>query len=81
MSESTVQTILELWQAWCHDHCPGEPVPVPNHPLGEEPFPNTQPEPTLPQLQAVPSGPITGHQREEISAYPSSPPNNIIPRI
>ena len=26
--------------AWFHDHFPGQPVPVPNQPLGEEPLPN-----------------------------------------
>ena len=33
MPERTVQTLLELQQAWCHDHYPGEPVPVLSHPL------------------------------------------------
>lgn len=36
-SESTVQALLELWQAWCHD--PVEPVPVPDHPSCELPSP------------------------------------------
>lgn len=27
-----VQTLFELFQAWDCDHCPREPVPVPNHP-------------------------------------------------
>lgn len=26
-----VQTLPELWQTWFCDHCPGKPVPVPNH--------------------------------------------------
>jgi len=30
--------------AWCHDHCPGEPVPCPP-PFGEESFPNIYPGP------------------------------------
>jgi len=29
------------------DHCLGEPVPVIDHPLSEEPFSTTQPEPLL----------------------------------
>ncbi|KAJ7401682.1 hypothetical protein BTVI_93221 [Pitangus sulphuratus] len=70
---------LELCQVWCCDHFPGEPVLVPNHPLGEEPFSNIQLKPLLTQLQAVPLGPVTGHHREEISAYPaSSPPEEIV---
>lgn len=40
MPESSVQTLTEFCQAWCCDHCPGEPVPVANHTLGEEPFPD-----------------------------------------
>ncbi|KAJ7402779.1 hypothetical protein BTVI_83504 [Pitangus sulphuratus] len=64
--------LLELCQAWRCDHFPGESVPVANHPLHEEPFSNIQPKPSLTQLQTIPSGPVTGHYREEISAYPSS---------
>lgn len=30
MSERAIQMLLELWQDQCHDHCPGEPVPVPS---------------------------------------------------
>lgn len=44
MSESIVQALFEIQQAWCRDHDPGEPVPVPDHPLGGEPSPDTQPE-------------------------------------
>lgn len=54
---------------------PGEPVLVPNHPLCEEAFSNIQPKPSLTQLHALPSGPICGHQREEISTCPSIPPH------
>lgn len=35
VSESIFQTLLELWQPRCHDHCAGEPAPVPDHPLSE----------------------------------------------
>lgn len=53
--------LLGLLQAQCHDHCLGEPAPVPDHPLSEESFPNTQLESPLLQLHAVPSGPnLTG---------------------
>ncbi|KAJ7428664.1 hypothetical protein WISP_01059 [Willisornis vidua] len=54
-----------LEQVWCCDHCPGEPVPVPDHLLHKESLPNIQPKPALTKLQAFPSGPVTGH-REEI---------------
>ncbi|GAB0194069.1 myocardial zonula adherens protein [Grus japonensis] len=74
MTESVIQTLLELSQARCCDHFPGEPVPVPNHPLGEEPFPDIQPKPPLSQLHAIPLGSITGHQREEMNACPFAPP-------
>jgi len=29
--ESVVLTLPDLWRAWCHDCCSGEPVPVSNH--------------------------------------------------
>lgn len=57
MPENILQTILELWQARCHDWYPGEPLQVPVQPFSEEPFPNTEPETPLSQLHAVPSGP------------------------
>lgn len=46
--QSSVQTIPELYQVWCCYPCPGKPVPVPNHPLGEETFPDTQTKPENP---------------------------------
>lgn len=45
--------LLELWQAQCHEYCRGESVPVPDHTLGEEPLPNTQPEPSLLHIHTV----------------------------
>lgn len=45
---------------------------VPNHPLCEEPFSNAQLKPPLTQLHAIPSGPVAGHHREEITISPSS---------
>lgn len=54
MSERIVQTPLELQQARFCGHCPEEPVPVPDHPLGEEHFPNIQSEIPLLWLHAIP---------------------------
>ena len=48
---------------WLH-HLSGQPIPVPDHPFREV-FPNVQPEPSLAQLEAIPSSPITSHTREE----------------
>lgn len=42
-TKSIVWMLLEFWQAWCHDHFPGEAVPGTNPP-SEKPFPSTQPE-------------------------------------
>lgn len=39
--ESFIQTPLEVCQAWCWYHFPGEPVTVPEHHLGEKTFSNT----------------------------------------
>ncbi|XP_051655216.1 uncharacterized protein LOC127476367 [Manacus candei] len=64
--ESVVQTLPELSQSWYCDHFPGEPVPVPSHPLGEGSFSNIQPRPPLTQLHAIASGPVTSHHREEM---------------
>ncbi|KAK4806146.1 hypothetical protein QYF61_001069 [Mycteria americana] len=61
-------------QAWCRDHFPGEPVPVTDHPLSEEPFPYVQSELPLTQLHSISPCPIAGHQREEISTSPSAAP-------
>lgn len=36
--------LLEFWWAWDSDHFPGKPVPVTNHSLSEEYFPNVQSE-------------------------------------
>lgn len=37
--------LLSSGRAWCSDHFPGEPVPVPSYSLGEKLFPDTQPKP------------------------------------
>lgn len=54
MSETTVQTLLELWHNWCYDQCPGEPVSVHNHSFGKKPFPNIQHQTV--QLHVIPLG-------------------------
>ena len=66
--------LLEYDQAWCHDSLLRKPVPALHHPLGEHPFPNIQPKTPLAHLPAIPSGPVIGHQKEEISACPSISP-------
>jgi len=39
---------------------------VPDHPFREVVFPNIQPEPSLVQLEAIPSSPVTGYTREKV---------------
>ena len=39
---------------------------MPDHPFREVVFPNVQPEPSLVQLEAIPSSPITSYMREEV---------------
>ena len=56
---------LEHLQGQWLDHLAGQPIPVPDHPFREVVFPNVQPEPSLAQLEAIPSSPITSHTREE----------------
>lgn len=41
--ESIAQMLLGLCQVWGCDHFLGNPVPVPNHPLGEKLFTDIQP--------------------------------------
>lgn len=76
-SENVVQMLLELQQAWCPDHFPGEHVPVPYQPLGEGSFPNMQSEPPLTQLHAIPLMilPLDSPTNEKRSAPP--PPNHL----
>jgi len=69
MSESIVQMLPELDLG----HFPGEPVPVPEHPLGAEPFPNTQPDPPLSQLHALPSGPVAVPREQSSAPAPPLP--------
>lgn len=69
--ENVFQMLLELCQAWHCDHFPEEPVPVPRHPLGENPFCDIQSKPPLTQVHSISLSPITGHESEEI--VPVSP--------
>lgn len=64
----------ELWQPWCRDHFPSEPVPMTSHPLSEEPFPCVQLEFPLTQPHSISLCPIIGHHKEEINASPSAAP-------
>ena len=64
VTKCTVQSLLKFRQAWCSDYFTGEPVPVCNHPLSEEPLPDVHPKLPLPQLNTIPTGPITGVYRE-----------------
>lgn len=41
LTKGIIQMLFERWQVWCRGH-PGESVPVTDHPLSEEPFPNVQ---------------------------------------
>lgn len=71
IDESTVQTLLELRQVWCHEHCPRKPVPCPP-PSGEEPFLNTQLP--LPWQSSMPfPWALSLSQRAELSAAPPLP--------
>ena len=57
MSESAVQMLLELQQLGAVPTALGRLFQTPPS-SGEEPFPNTQPDPPLTQLHAVPLGPV-----------------------
>lgn len=69
MTKGIVQTLLKICQSCYHDHFHREPVSVTNHPLDEQPFPNTQPELPLGEFHSIAPYPITGHFRKE-----SAPP-------
>lgn len=64
MSENVVLTLLELQQAWCHEHCPGEPVP-----LRDDPMVKTLPRISnviLPLCNFVPFPPVTREKRSAL---------------
>lgn len=48
-----IQMLLEFWQDSFWAHFPGEPVPVTDHPLCKESFPNIPPEFLLMQLHST----------------------------
>ena len=48
-------------------HLPGQPVPAPDHSLGEEIFSNIQPGCPLAQLEAIPSYLIACYVGEEVT--------------
>lgn len=73
MTESVVQ-IFQLLQAQCQAPFPGGPIPVPDHPFGEENFPEIQPTSPLVQLEAIPRSPIAGYMGEEADLASSQPP-------
>lgn len=50
-----IHSLLEHLQGWELHHCPGEPLPMPHHSLGEESFPKIPHEPTLEQPVAISS--------------------------
>ena len=74
MTKFVVQMLFELTQAWFHDHFPGDAVPVTDHTLSEEFFPNVQTELPMMQLNGISSCTVAGHQREEISPSSSTAP-------
>jgi len=72
---------------WLH-HCPGQPVPTPDHSFSKEIFPNIQPEPPLTQPEAInaawgggavqphwqsPQGPLWGGGGRRGRSVPKSP--------
>ncbi|TRZ12523.1 hypothetical protein HGM15179_014591 [Zosterops borbonicus] len=65
MPDNIVQTLLDDCQIWFCDHFFGKPVPGPNHSLDEEPFSDTQPKPSLTQLQAIPLGHWSPQRRDQ----------------
>jgi len=53
---------------WLH-HLSEQPIPAPDHPPGEELFPNIQPESPMMQLEAIISNPITSYMGEEANPH------------
>lgn len=46
---------FERFQGWWHNLFPGQPIPMLDHPLNEEIFPNTQSKPSLEQVETISS--------------------------
>ncbi|KAK4820813.1 hypothetical protein QYF61_007207 [Mycteria americana] len=51
------------------NHLPGQPLPMLDHSLSKEFFPNIQSKPPLLQLEAISSCPITSYLEEEIDTH------------
>jgi len=45
-------TVFEPLQGWGTHHCPGQPVPMPDHSFSKKIFPNLQSKPALTQAEA-----------------------------
>jgi len=52
---------FEPLHGWGLNHCPGQPVPMPDHSFSKEIFPNIKPKPPLTQPEAISSRPIAGY--------------------
>jgi len=69
-----VWAVFEPPQGWRLHRRPGQPVPMPEHFLSEEIFPNTQSKPPLMQLEAIASHPVTRYLGEETNPASPQPP-------
>uniref|UniRef100_A0A8C0FRG4 Myosin motor domain-containing protein n=1 Tax=Bubo bubo TaxID=30461 RepID=A0A8C0FRG4_BUBBB len=58
-AERYVDPTLKPLQGWGLHHLPGQPIPRPDYPFWKEMLPNIQSEPSLVQLEAIPSCLIT----------------------
>lgn len=84
MSKSIFQLLLEHWQAWGHNHSPGEFVPVYDHPLSKESASNSSEQPTANLGHSI-MWPDTRQKKSHLCAHhkkivnnkviPPSPPN------
>ena len=57
---------------------PGQPIPAPDHSLGENFFPNIQPESPLAQLEAIPSSPVACFMGEEADPHLAKTPFQVV---
>ena len=60
---------LEHLQGRRLHHLPGQPIPAPDHSLGEELFPNSQPKSPLVQLEVIPSSSVNNYIEEEANPH------------
>ena len=63
---------FEPLQGWGLPHCPGQPVPVPDHSASKDIFPNIQSKPPLTQLEAISLHPTMSYLGEETNKGPLS---------